>query len=243
MLDHIGPQNVGPNYKMDGAAHPHRGFETITFMFDGIMHHKDSLGNKATLNPGSVQRMNAGSGIQHGGDMRVDKKSGIFHEVQLWVNLPAEEKMSLPEIQNAGAADIPIISQGNSKIRIIAGELDGIKGPIVTKNPIMAIHIISEKEASVHLKELPEDYTTLIYVLTGQASIENAMVDSFQTLVFEAGGSEISLKAGEKSELLFLSGKPIEESVAMGGPFVMNTNEEIDQAYADFNEGKFGTIN
>jgi redox-sensitive bicupin YhaK (pirin superfamily) len=243
MLDHIGPQKMDKNYHMDGKGHPHRGFETITFMFDGIMDHKDSLGNSSKLNPGSVQRMNAGKGIQHGGLMTVHPSTQVFHEVQLWVNLPAKDKMSQPDIHNVSKEEIPVVKQGDAQIRVIAGQLVNTKGPIETTHPINAFHFVSTGQQELTLKDLQENDTTLVYILKGGLTIEGQLVDNHQTLLFEDGGDTIQLTAEANTELLVLTGEPIDEPVATGGPFVMNTKEEIKQAYADFEAGKFGSIN
>tara|TARA_B100000809_G_scaffold135673_1_gene133260 strand:- start:102 stop:956 length:855 start_codon:yes stop_codon:yes gene_type:complete len=242
MLDHIGPQKMDKNYHMDGKAHPHRGFETITFMFDGIMNHKDSLKNESRLNPGSVQRMNAGKGIQHGGAMAVHPSTQVFHEVQLWVNLPAKEKMSEPEIHNVSKEEIPLIRQGNAQIRVIAGQLENTKGPIETIHPINAFHIISEGKQEVKLKGLNANDTTLVYILKGEITAEENQIEEHQTLQFENGGDTVQLTTHANTELLIVTGEPINEPLAMGGPFVMNTKDEIKQAYTDFEAGKFGIV-
>ena len=242
MLDHIGPQMVGADYFVDGAnsAHPHRGFETITFMFEGVMQHVDSMGNRATLHSASVQRMNAGRGIQHGGDFAADPISGRFHEVQLWVNLPAAHKWSEPEIQNVAAQHIPVVQQGSAKLRVIAGELLNQKGPITTTANIAVVHLASATRQTVRIPGIPKHYNALAYVLEGRAQAGATMVPAFHSAVFHNDGDAIVLEL--EGEVLLIAGQPIGEPVVMGGPFVMNTTEEIDQAYLDFKAGKFGTI-
>ncbi len=242
MLDHIGPQKMQPDYYVNGAAHPHRGFETITFMFEGIMKHVDSLGNKVTLESGSVQRMNAGSGIQHGGDMAVDPETQIFHEVQLWVNLPGSEKMSAPNIQNVTTDNIPTLNYSGANIRVIAGELEGVKGPIDTTVPIVALHILANKMSVVTIPAVPKDFNTVLYVMQGNAEVAGQQIDENQTVKFTKEGSKVRMAIAEGSQLLLLAGEPINEPVVMGGPFVMNTREEIEQAFADFESGTFGEI-
>ncbi|PWJ44171.1 pirin family protein [Sediminitomix flava] len=241
MLDHIGPQKLSKDYFMDGHAHPHRGFETITFMFEGVMEHIDSLGNSATLKSGSVQRMNAGKGIIHGGDMSV-ADSQIFHEIQLWVNLPSSQKLSEPNIHNVHDHQIPVIEKGKVKIRIVSGKQQNIIGPIKTVHPINAFHIISNEDRILSISDLPSTHNTYLYLMKGQISINDQILESYNTISFNKDGDQIEFEVKEGSELLILSGEPINEPVAMGGPFVMNTNEEIEQAYADYRDGKFGKV-
>ena len=242
MLDHIGPQEVGTDFFVDGAngAHPHRGFETITFMFEGEMRHKDSLGNRESLSSGSVQRMNAGKGIIHGGDFLSDKETGVFHEVQLWINLPSTHKMSPPGIHNVSNKDIPVIEQGNSKLRIITGEVMGVKGVIKTVATTKIIHTINKEEGTIKVDDLTQSYNMLVYVLKGSFQINGETVNEFQTVQLNNDGDSIQLKG--QGELLIVAGEPINEPVVMGGPFVMNTQEEIEQAYTDFNNGLFGKV-
>ena len=242
MLDHIGPQKMRANYYFKGEAHPHRGFETITFMFEGILRHIDSLGNIVTLDSGSVQRMNAGKGIQHGGDMGVDIKSQIFHEVQLWVNLPAKDKLSVPNIHNVSGSDIPIFTTANSQIRIISGSFHGLTGPIKTTVPTLVYHVISQNGENLELGPIPKGFNSLIYVLNGNVEIEDRIVPEYHTVLLDNEGDTIRLSTSENTQLLLLAGQPLAEAVAMGGPFVMNTKEEIQQAYADFESGQFGTL-
>ena len=244
MLDHIGPQLVGEDYFVDGTngAHPHRGFETLTFMFEGEMSHKDSLGNKELLKSGSVQLMNAGSGIIHGGDFYGDPELNTFHEVQLWLNLPASHKMSTPEIQNVSAEDFPIVEQDGTKLRIIAGSISGKQGPIDPIVPIKVVHAITSKASTIQLDDFRERTTVFDYVLKGQFAVNNTPINEYHTVVFNNDGDTIQIEALGKGELLIAAGEPLNEPVVMGGPFVMNTTDEIDQAYSDFNSGKFGKL-
>ncbi len=242
MLDHIGPQNVGTAYFVDGenGAHPHRGFETITFMFEGAMNHLDSLGNKETLSSGSVQRMNAGSGIIHGGDFLADKDTGVFHEVQLWVNLPASEKISEPNIHNVSSKKIPVIDQNNTQLRVIAGTMMGVKGLVETVVSTTIVHTINKDLGVVTINDLPTNHIALVYVLKGEFEIDGRAINEFQTVQLNNDGESIELEG--VGELLIVSGEPINEPVVMGGPFVMNTQEEIEQAYTDYNNGLFGKV-
>lgn len=244
MLDHIGPQQVGTDYYLDasGHAHPHRGFETITFMFEGGMAHVDSLGNQAQLDSGSVQRMNAGKGIIHGGDMWADPVTGIFNEIQLWVNLPADQKFSTPDIHNVPASDIPEVHHHNATIRVIGGELLGVKGPIQTLTPTKTAHIIANGPSMLLLDQLPASYNVGIYLIKGTVNLGDRVAAAHELIEFNRDGDSIQLEIAAQSELLLLAGIPLEEPVVMGGPFVMNSQAQIDQAYADFRAGTFGTV-
>ncbi len=242
MLDHIGPQSVGSGFRVEGAAHPHRGFETITFMFEGLMRHVDSLGNQVLLSSGSVQRMNAGRGIQHGGIMEADPLTTIFHEVQLWVNVAAEDKMSPPDIHNVAAADIPLVEQENCHVRVIAGEILDSRGPLETKANIIAAHAIAHRSGAVSLWTIPAKCNALVYVLRGSIRADGRDVPEYNSLVFNNDGGTILFEADAGAQVLVIAGEPLKEAVVMDGPFVMNTKEEIDQAYADYAAGLFGTV-
>ena len=244
MLDHIGAQNMGAEYFVDGrhSAHPHRGFETITFLFEGIMKHKDSKGNRIDLYTGDVQRMNAGNGIIHGGDFASDPKTGFFHEVQLWVNVPAKYKMSEPRIQNVLAQEIPEIALKNGKIRVISGNIGTTKGPINTIQPTQIAHIQSSAKQKVRICDIENGYQSMVYVLKGEIEIGEQIISPYHSVILSDKGEKVSFCTNGSAEVLFIAGKPINELVVMGGPFVMNTQEEIDQAYSDYSAGKFGEI-
>lgn len=255
LLDHIGPQVMPRDFKVDGAPHPHRGFETITFMFSGNLHHKDNLhskeqGGDVVLSTGGVQRMNAGSGISHGGDMWGDENSGEFHEIQLWVNSPKAQKMSTPSIHNASSEDIPVISKEGIALRIIAGEqvdADGkrVQGPIKTFANISAFHGQALAADEIEI-QIPQDHDRiLLYVLKGSVSFDGQKVVAYQTLLLqddekEDDKSSASIKLSNiRGEFLLLTGQSLNEPVVMGGPFVMNSQAEIDQAYVDYKAGYF----
>lgn len=244
MLDHIGPQKVGKDFFLDGAGHdhPHRGFETLTFMFEGRMEHRDSLGNKASLHSGGVQRMNAGSGIIHGGDMAADLETERFHEVQLWVNNPSGEKMSKPEIQHVVGADFPTIETAHVSLRVISGTLQGEKGPIETKALTQIGHLIANGKGELELDDFIDGYQLMVYVLEGNALVNDTELAAFQLAEFSKAGNAIRIQTTEYCQLLIMAGQPLEEPIAFGGPFVMNTEQEITQAKIDFQNGKFGTI-
>ena len=244
MLDHIGPEQAGKDYFLngDGHDHPHRGFETITFMFEGQMEHRDSLGNRVSLTSGAVQRMNAGSGIIHGGDMASDPQIGRFHEVQLWVNNPAAEKMSKPDIHDLSGEEIPAHIKGHIKLRVISGILNGMEGKIKTKAATQIAHVTAGGSGIIDIGEFPEGNNVMLYVLEGNALADDTVLREFQLVVFGREGNSIQIETEHPVQLLLLSGKPLDEPVAYGGLFVMNTREEINRAHTDFKNGKFGAI-
>ncbi len=244
MLDHIGPEVVGGEWLLDGKGHdhPHKGFETLTFMFEGNMQHRDSLGNRVELTSGSVQRMNAGSGIIHGGDMASDSITQRFHEMQLWVNNPISEKMSLPDIDTVSGDDIGRFSQGNVTLRVISGVLNGVRGKIVTKADTQIAHLIATGKGTIKIGEFPIENTVMVYMLEGDISINGSIIEMYQLVTFEADNRVIEIETKCAAQLIILSGKPLNEPVVFGGPFVMNTTEEINQANIDFQNGKFGSI-
>ncbi|NQX82190.1 MAG: pirin family protein [Flavobacteriaceae bacterium] len=244
MLDHIGPKKMEDNWFLDGKGHdhPHRGFETITIMFEGNMQHRDSLGNKAQLNSGSVQRMNAGSGIIHGGDMRADSKTKRFHEMQLWVNNPSVDKMSQPDIHNVSDKEIPSSIVDNMELKVFSGEINGLKGPITTKAKTQIAHLVSKGKGEIKIGEFPKGNNVMIYVLEGSVYINNTEIEQYKLVSLSENGNSIIIKTSKSAQVMILSGKPLNETVVYGGPFVMNTQQEINQANIDFSQGKFGQI-
>jgi redox-sensitive bicupin YhaK (pirin superfamily) len=252
MLDHIGPSTMPNGWKLDGGTddepklHPHRGFETITFMFSGNMKHRDSkFSDRPLLTNGSVQQMNAGSGIRHGGDMWADEHQQ-FHEVQLWVNSPAKNKMSEPTIHNVNEKGIPFISlkssTGATKLRVIAGSLGNIIGPIKTFANIRIIHGIASGKHNIEFsnEQLNKCHNrTMLYMLTGSATIKNQTIHQFQTAAFEKILNELNFTVNEQCEFLLISGESINEPIVNGGPFVMNSEAEIEQAFQDYSNGVF----
>lgn len=244
MLDHIGPQKVGKNFFLDGKghAHPHRGFETLTFMLEGRMEHRDSLGNEATLVSGSVQRMNAGSGIIHGGDMASDSKTERFHEVQLWINNPMTEKLSSPEIHNVAENGFPILTSENISVRVISGILNAKKGPIQTKSTTQIGHLIAEGRGEITLSGFENGHQLMVYALEGGVKVGGTMLPAFGLAEFSDQGDALLIQTYGACQLLIMAGKPLKEPIAFGGPFVMNTEEEIQQAQLDYQKGLFGSI-
>lgn len=246
MLDYAGPAHFPPTNQRKGVgSHPHRGFETVTIVYEGEVEHQDSTGQGGVIGPGDVQWMTAGSGILHEEFHSQDyaKRGGPFEMVQLWVNLPAKQKMTKPGYQAILNQQIPVIDLqgGLAKARIIAGEFAGHTGPANTFTPMNVVDLKLKKGATTI--PVPEGWNTSLVVLKGAVEAgEGVLAKDAQMLMFSAQGQDIQLDAIEDSVALLLSGEPIDEPIVGHGPFVMNTKEEIIQAIQDFNSGRFGEI-
>ena len=236
LLDHFGPAEFTPAEKRRGVGwHPHRGFETVTVLLEGELEHKDTAGNGGLIGPGEVQWMTAGSGLLHQ-EFHSDsmtRSGGRFHGFQLWVNLPRKHKMTAPRYQTLTAASIPVVGG----VRVIAGEFRGTKGPAKTFTPVTLLVVELEKGNSVKL-ELREGHSSALYV--GQGKVNEAAES--ELVLLSRAGEDFVLEAEEDSIVFVMSGAPIDEPVAGYGPFVMNTPQEIQQAYRDYQAGKLGTI-
>jgi redox-sensitive bicupin YhaK (pirin superfamily) len=254
LLDHLGAVEYAPGEAKGTPWHPHRGFETVTYILDGGFEHRDTTGGGGFITDGATQWMTAGAGIQHieQPPERLVATGGLFHGTQLWVNLPAAQKWVPPRYQDIEARDVKLLSNddGSSVIRVIAGELGGHKGPGVTYTPITYLHATVAPGAKLSLP-WPRDFNALVYVLAGQghAGIEQRPLDEGQLVAF-GDGDAITIQAAARQpvaaskgwEVLVLGGLPIREQVARYGPFVMNTRDEIYQALEDFRAGRMGTI-
>ena len=246
MLDYAGPADFPPTTDRKGVgSHPHRGFETVTIVYEGEVAHKDSTGQGGTIGPGDVQWMTAGSGILHEEFHSEDfaQSGGTLEMVQLWVNLPAKLKMTKPAYQAILNKQIPTIELKNDagQARIIAGEFDGHEGPAHTFTPMNVIDL-KLKKGSTSIP-VPEGWNTSLVVLKGAVEAgEDVVAKDAQMLIFGNQGQDIEINVLEDSIALLLSGEPINEPIVGYGPFVMNTKEEIAQAMQDFNSGSFGSI-
>ena len=246
MLDYAGPAEFSSTTERKGVgSHPHRGFETVTIVYEGEVAHKDSTGQGGIIGPGDVQWMTAGSGILHEEFHSEDfaKNGGTLNMVQLWVNLPAKLKMTKPGYQAILDKQIPMIDlkDGSGQARIIAGELDGHQGPARTFTPMHVIDLKLRK-GSTSLP-VPEGWNASLVVLKGAIEVgEGVVAKDAQMLMFSNQGQDIQINVLEDSIALLLSGEPINEPIVGYGPFVMNTKEEIAQAMQDFNSGSFGRI-
>ncbi|EHK2348096.1 pirin family protein [Clostridium perfringens] len=249
LLDYNAPYYFKPSETILGVgAHPHRGFETVTIAYDGKVEHHDNKGNHGIIGPGDVQWMTAASGIMHKEyhETEFSKNGGIFHMVQLWVNLPKDKKMIEPKYQPLLKEEMGILKLDNDKgeISIIAGEVNGVKGPANTFTNINLYNINLKNYGNTTLSE-PKNFNTAILILKGEAKVnEDKICKEGDFIVFENVEGEILLESlTEESLFLVLSGEPINEPVVSHGPFVMNTLGEILDAYEDFRNNKFGTEN
>jgi quercetin 2,3-dioxygenase len=248
MLDYIEPTNYLPTDHPRGVdVHPHKGFETVSILWEGALEHEDSSGGKGKLFAGDVQWMTAGAGILHKEfhETEFSKKGGVLHGAQLWVNLPAKDKLTAPSYQDIRSTSIPEITLPNGQgiIRIIAGEMSGVKGPANTFTRINIFDAQVNADAAFDL-HVTEGDNTAVLVLKGTVLInDDKTAREGDLLVFEQTGNRIHVQTNNETHLLVLSGEPITEPVAAYGPFVMNTQQEIIAAIDDFNAGKFGHLN
>ena len=249
LLDEMGPKDLAPGEAKGAPDHPHRGFETVTYMLEGRMQHKDSRGNAGKLTPGDVQWMTAGSGVIHSEMPELDfaKKGGRLHGFQLWVNLPKQNKMTKPRYQEIPSAKIPVATSkdGLVRVRVIAGESLGKQAVIETHTPIMYLHFTIKAGGKV-TQPVPSEYNTFAYVIAGEGSFgpELERASRGQMVMFASDGEGISIenKGSLPLDVLVIGGVPLREPVARYGPFVMNTREEIYQAFEDFRSGRMGEI-
>ena len=244
-LNHHGPQKYPPNNNgLPFGPHPHRGMETVTFILKGDIAHKDSGGHKSVIESGGVQWMTAGSGLIHAevSSEAFKKEGGDLEILQLWVNLPAKLKMTEPKYKGLQKDQIPEITLDEGKItaQIVSGEFKGTKGAFDTLTDINLATIQFKKGAQLQL-EIPEDHNIFFYVISGELKV-NGQQAMFRHLVeFRNDAEELQIEAVEDSILLFGHAKPFEEPVVARGPFVMNSMEEINQAYMDYQAGKLGS--
>jgi quercetin 2,3-dioxygenase len=252
-MDQMGEVEYQPGEPRGTDWHPHRGFETVTYMIDGRFAHQDSHGGGGLITDGATQWMTAGAGILHIETPPADlvESGGMFHGIQLWVNLPKKDKFATPRYQAIAGADVALLSSddGGALIRVIAGDLDGHRGPGVTHTPITMVHATVEPGARLNIP-WNRDNNALVYVLSGRGSVGPVghPIEQGQLAVFGPGDRiTVAAAASQESrrpalEVLLLGGRPIREPVFHYGPFVMNTKAELIQALEDFQAGKFGSI-
>lgn len=255
LIDEMGPVDYGPGEAVGAPWHPHRGFETVTYLLDGRMRHEDSAGNSGELNPGDVQWMTAGRGIIHSEEPHEEfrRTGGRTHGFQIWVNLPAEHKMMAPRYQEIPAQESPTIRDEGIWARVIAGECLGVSSSIDTVIPITLIHVKMEEDSEL-TQEIASDLNAMIYVFGGRVKLEDQLSVRNHPLPYGLGvkqfvsdgelallsqGAKIEIKSESESEFLILAGPEINEPIARYGPFVMNTREEINQAFLDYQNGTF----
>jgi quercetin 2,3-dioxygenase len=247
MLDYAGPLKFEPSSKPRGVGeHPHRGFETVTIAYQGSVGHRDSAGNSGVIYPGDVQWMTAASGVVHEElhEAEFTKNGGIFEMVQLWVNLPKAQKMSKPRYQGITKDQIPVIElPGGGHARVIAGELLGRLGPAKTFTPVGLFDVILKAGERFELP-LPDGHNAAVVLRKGDVLLNGTEHLRGEALIapLTEEGDGVILEAKEDTQLLILSGEPIDEPVASYGPFVMNTQEELKQAVADYRAGRMGHL-
>lgn len=255
LLDEMGPNVTGPGEAVGAPWHPHRGFETVTYLLDGRMQHEDSAGNKGELNPGDVQWMTAGRGIIHSEvpHDEFQKIGGRTHGFQIWVNLPAEHKMMAPRYQEIPASESPTVESEGVWARVIAGECMGTTSSIDTVIPITLIHVKMEAGAKLN-QTIDSLLNSMIYVFSGKVTVFNETRVKTRPQSLGLGvnqqirdgelavlseGPEVEIRSNMESELLILAGPELNEPISRYGPFVMNTREEIEQAFLDYQNGTF----
>lgn len=245
LLDHLGPGVLKPTQLRKGVSeHPHRGFETVTLIFAGELEHRDSSGGGGIVSAGDVQWMTAASGVQHKEvfSEAFAKTGGYFEMVQLWVNLPAKDKMNLPRYQSLRKADIPVIGLKHSagSVRVIAGHYGNAQGPAKTHSPLQVLDIEIQTGHRVVLPANAGD-TAMIYLRRGKVQFqpEDDILDEQGLAVMSSLGQDIEITALEHCKLLLLTGKPLQEPINGHGPFVMNSYDQILEAYDDIKKGTF----
>ena len=244
LLDEMGPIHFGPGEALGAPDHPHRGFETVTYLLDGEMAHADSAGHSGILSSGDVQWMTAGRGVVHREmpSKRIQAEGGRAHGFQLWVNLPREHKLVAPRYQELSASAIPEATtpDGLAKVRVIAGYALGVEAPAKTLTPVTYQHWTLSAGAGVALP-FDSESTVGIYVFEGRVNVADQHLEAGQLAVL-GDGDTVRLTANAAAQLLLLGGRPLREPIAWGGPFVMNTREEIIEAFEDFQAGRMGGI-
>lgn len=244
-LNHHGPQHFGKgNSGLPFGPHPHRGMETVTFIIEGDIVHIDSAGHKSTITAGGIQWMTAGRGLLHSEVSSEDfkKNGGDLEILQLWINLPSQLKMTEPHYTGLQKKDIPHITLDNGKVTIdlISGSWHDTQGPIESKTDIFLSTIHFKSDSRLDLR-IPKDHNIFCYIIQGTFNINKTKTDRFHLVEFNNDEEEVTFESETDGIILFGHAEPFNEPVVAGGPFVMNTKEEIHQAYQDFYDGKFGT--
>ena len=247
LFDYAGPMEFPPTEQRRGVGeHPHRGFETVTIVYSGEVEHRDSSGAGGKIGPGDVQWMTAASGLVHEEFHSRDfaQHGGVLEMVQLWVNLPAKDKMSPPHYQSILDSQIPAVNlaEGQGRVRVIAGEFEGTAGPAHTFTPINVWDLYLTNKQPIDLA-VPDGHNTLLAVLKGSTRVNGSeTIGAAEVGLFARTGDHIRIDSAQNTTALLLCGEPIDEPIAGSGPFVMNTMEEIHQAKADYQSGKMGKI-
>jgi quercetin 2,3-dioxygenase len=252
LLDEMGPMDVRSGEAKGAPDHPHRGFETVTYMLSGSFRHKDSQGHEGKLAPGDVQWMTAGRGVIHSEEpsTKFQQTGGRLHGAQLWVNLPQKDKMIRPHYQEIPAAQIPSAQtpDGRVTVRVLAGESLGARAVIETRTPIFYLDLSLTPGGEI-VQPTPPDFNAFAYVIGGPVVFgrDTVHVERGNMVLFNSDGDEIRIYAPQENEsparVLLIGGRPLNEPIARYGPFVMNTAQEIQQAFEDYRSGRMGSIN
>ncbi len=245
LLDRMGPVTHGPGQAKGAPDHPHRGFETVTYVLEGTIEHGDSQGNRVRIGAGDVQWMTAGSGVSHSErpTQEILRNGGRMHGFQLWVNLPRRDKMMKPRYQELRAAEIPTATSPDGKVTVtvIAGESLGTRATIDTRTPIMYLHVRLAAGARF-TQAIPAAYNAFAFIVNGEVTFGDRVALENDAVLFERDGDEVAIFSTNGVELLLIGGVPLNEPVARYGPFVMNTPGEIRQAMLDYQSGRFGQL-
>jgi quercetin 2,3-dioxygenase len=240
LLDEMGPVDYAPGKAIGAPEHPHRGFETVTYLMHGAMEHRDTTGAVATIRPGGVQWMTAGSGVVHSELPTTDflHSGGRMHGFQLWVNLPAASKMIPPRYQGFESEELRRVSLTNGgEVRVVAGTVMGVTGAVQTTSPMTYAHVLLRAGEEVTW-EPADGHTALVHVFDGELSANSHAAESGQMMVFSRKAGSITITTSTSAQALLLGGEPLGEPVVRYGPFVMNTREEIVQAFQDYEAGR-----
>ena len=246
MFDYAAPREFAATGEKRGVGpHPHRGFETVTIAFQGEVEHGDSVGNRGVIGPGDVQWMTAASGIIHEEFLSHEflKRGGVLEMVQLWVNLPAKDKMIAPQYQSILSKDIPVVQlpDNGGTVRVIAGNFADIHGAASTYSPVNLWDIHVKAGKTVELL-VPEGHNTMLFVRQGKLVLDGSVIGAAYLALLEPGGKLIKLQVQEDTSLLLMGGEPINEPIVASGPFVMNTEQEIRVAMMDYQSGRMGQM-
>jgi redox-sensitive bicupin YhaK (pirin superfamily) len=238
LFDHFAFNNPLEGPLRGFPMHPHRGIETVTYILDGSVSHRDSLGNAGVIGPGDVQWMTSGRGILHE-EMPRRGESGNIYGFQLWVNLPAAQKMGQPRYQEINSSTIPAIKKDGADVRLVAGELDGIRGPVTEIAASPLYMDVKLEPASRFIYPIPSGHTVLAYIFEGTGEFADQAVESVSMVVFNDDGDQLEIKTDAGVRFMLIAGAPFKEPIVPYGPFVMNTTEEIQQTLAELRNGTF----
>jgi quercetin 2,3-dioxygenase len=250
LLDHMGPSEYGPGEAVGAPDHPHRGFETVTYMLEGAFEHRDSTGGGGYLGPGDVQWMTAGAGVVHSElpAERIRREGGRVHGLQLWVNLPRADKMAPPRYQEIKSDEIPVAEPApGARVKVVAGDVFGVRGPVETHSPIVYLHVTLEPGASLDVP-IPDGQRAMAYVISGTGTFgpDGDAVDEAHLVLFDGTEGVVPVAAPPDAagplDALVIAGAPLGEPVARYGPFVMNTRDELVDAFDDYQSGAMGRI-